>query len=256
MTGRASQVGTGPSGVGGGVFNESNAADLAASDTEHWWFRSKAEFVSSTIVDAPPGGSLVDVGAGSGGVTAMLRWPQALKVAVDGNEQLVQEARSRHAIEAIRADVADVPLPAGCASVVCLLDVIEHLTDPEPALREAHRLLRPDGRLVVTVPAHTSLWSVTDEALGHARRYSRAMLSSQLNATGFKVTSLSHVFSWLYLPVRVKRRRQTEPQFGLDVSSPAIERTAAMLTRLESALVKRVSLPLGTSLLCSAARRD
>ena len=237
------------------MFNDVNAADLAASDTKHWWFESKAEFVSSALEDMPTDGYLVDVGAGSGGVTAMLRWPEEHKVAVDGNEQLVHDARARHALETLNADVADVPLPDGSASVVCLLDVIEHLTDSAPALREAHRLLRPDGRLVVTVPAHASLWSATDEALGHARRYSRAMLRAELEATGFDPTSLTHVFSWLYLPVWVKRRRDPKPQFGLDVSSPAIARTAALLTRLEQAAVRRVSLPVGTSLLCTAQRR-
>jgi len=252
---RAARIRPGASATGGGVFDDRNAADLAASDTQHWWFRSKAEFVSSAFEGAPAGGYLVDIGAGSGGVTAMLRWPRELKVAVDGNEQLVRDARERHALEAVAADVADVPLPDGSASIVCLLDVIEHLTDPGPALREAGRLLRPGGSLVVTVPAHPSLWSVTDEALGHARRYSRATLLKELEATGFESTSLTHVFSWLFLPVWLKRRRDTQPQLGLDVSSPAIERIAVVLTRLERGLVRRVSLPVGTSLLCSAVSR-
>ena len=151
--------------------------------------------------------------------------------------------------------MTSVPLPDGSASVVCLLDVIEHLSDPQPALREAHRLLAPGGRLLVTVPAHPSLWSVTDEALGHARRYSRAMLRKELEGTGFRPILLSHVFSWLYLPVWAKRRGETEPELGLDVTSPVVDRTAAVLTRLENALVRHVSLPVGTSLLCSADRR-
>jgi len=84
-----------PAGTGGGVFDEGNAAALAGSDSDHWWFRSKAEFVSSFLEGAPPNGYLVDIGAASGGVTARLRWPRERKIAVDGNEKLVRDARRR-----------------------------------------------------------------------------------------------------------------------------------------------------------------
>ena len=36
---------------------------------------------------------------------------------------------------------------------MCLLDVIEHLSDPLPTIREATRILAVDGRLIVNVPA-------------------------------------------------------------------------------------------------------
>lgn len=45
-----------------------------------------------------------------------------------------------------------VPLPSGCADTVVLEHVVEHLDDPAAVLREAHRLLRPGGRVVFTTP--------------------------------------------------------------------------------------------------------
>jgi SAM-dependent methyltransferase len=241
-------------GSGGGVFADENADALAASDADHWWFRSKAEFVSAALPQRS--GLLVDVGAGSGGVTAKLHWPAPQKLAVDGSAQLVDVARAR-GLRGEVADVSSVPLADGCATAVCLLDVIEHLSDPGPALGEARRLLAPDGRLVVTVPAHGFLWSAADVALGHARRYNRRMLREQVEAAGFEVERLTHVFSWLVPPVLVKRRLggSERPQLGLDVSSPAVDRAAQVLTRAERALVSRVSLPAGTSLLCVARPR-
>jgi dolichyl-phosphate beta-glucosyltransferase len=237
----------------GGVFAGASAETLATSDSEHWWFRSKAEFVSEALPERS--GLLVDVGAGSGGVTAKLLWPGAHKLAIDGSPELVGVARER----GLRGDVADaaaVPLSDGAAKAVCLLDVIEHLDDPAPALAEARRLLAPNGRLVVTVPAHGFLWSSADVALGHARRYNRRMLREQVEAAGFEVERLTHVFSWLLAPVFLKRRlgRDKEPQLGLDVSSPLIDRVAGLLTRLERAAVRRISLPFGTSVMCVARR--
>ena len=92
--------------------------------------------------------------------------------------------------------------------------------------------------------------------LGHVRRDDRRLLRRQLAAAGLEPTVLTHVFSWLVLPVWVKRRVASSGQaeLGLDQTSVVIDRTAMVLTRLERALIGRVTSPLGTSLLCVAVR--
>jgi dolichyl-phosphate beta-glucosyltransferase len=244
----------GPAG-GDGVFDDANAARLAATDADHWWFRSKATFVSLLIRrHARRSGLLVDVGAGSGGVTAMLGWPPGRALAVEGNLDLVAAARSRHALATAVADGAAIPVRDGTAAVVCLLDVIEHVEDPGPMLREAARMVAADGCVIVNVPGHPRLWSEADEILGHARRYTRRGLARDLERGGLEVVWMSHVFSWLALPVWLRRRTaaSSEDSLGLEVSSPVIDRLAMLLTRVESGLTRVVSLPLGTSVLCLA----
>lgn len=239
-----------------GIFDDDNALTLADADVRHWWFRSKAALVSWAIQGAKGrSGWLVDIGAGSAGVTSMLDWRAEHKLAVDGNAFLVAAAARRHAVHTVQGDAGRVPVRDGAAAVVCLLDVIEHIPDPGPTLVDARRMLAPGGRLVVTVPGHPRLWSQADEALGHVRRYSRPALATELRRAGFQPTFLSHVFSWLVAPVWVKRRGGgggDDPGLGLDVASPAIDRMAAILTRVERAVIRRVGLPMGTSILCVA----
>lgn len=240
-----------------GVFDDHNAAALAGADAAHWWFRSKAALVAWTLSRwEPEPGRLVDLGAGAGGVTAMLGWPQDHTFLVEGNAELARQARHRHGLIVVRADLGGIPLASGSASVVCLLDVLEHLPHPGEALAEARRLLRARGQLIVNVPGHPRLWSAADEALGHVRRYSRAALCAELDREGFDVVFVSHVFSWLVLPVWARRRLSGgETPLGLDIASPAIDAAALLLTRLERAVVSHASLPLGTSVLCVATPR-
>jgi SAM-dependent methyltransferase len=176
---------------------------------------------------------------------------------VEGNGALVGQARRAHGLAGVQAEVGRLPVAGGSAEVVCLLDVIEHLVDPVPALREAARVLSPEGRLVVNVPAHRWLWSAADESLGHIRRYTRSSLRSELDAAGLEPVLVSHVFSWLVVPVWVTRRMAAGggAELGLDRTSFVVDRAAMVLTALERALLGRVSTPLGTSVLCVARRR-
>ena len=55
--------------------------------------------------------------------------------------------------------------------LITCLDVIEHTPDDRVTLRELHRVTRPGGYLLVTVPAYQALWSQHDVANHHFRRY-------------------------------------------------------------------------------------
>ena len=243
------------------VFDDANAATLAEADRTHWWFRSKAALVATVLHrtagprDEP--GWLVDIGGGAGGVTALLGWPPDRIAVLEGNHALALQAHRTHGLAAVRTVADRVPVAGAAAEVVCLLDVIEHLHDPIAALREAGRVLATDGRLVVTVPAHTWLWSAADEHLGHVRRYTMPALATELAASGFEPVLLTHVFSWLVPPVFLTRklRRRGSPELGLDKTSFGLATAAMALTGVERQLLGRARLPFGTSVVCVAIRR-
>lgn len=237
-----------------GAFEAANAESLLEADTTHWWFRGKAEAVNGLLRRwAPAGGWLVDVGAGSGGVTAMLAWPTERTLVVEGSAVLAGTAAAR-GLRAVRADALRLPVPDGAAAVVCFLDVIEHLADPVAALAEAARAVAPGGLVVVNVPAHAWLWSATDVALGHQRRYRRPLLRSQLAEAGLRPVWASHVFSWCVGPALVARRlvRSGEAALGTGPTGPLVHRLAGTLNGAERRLLGRATLPLGTSLLAAA----
>lgn len=115
----------------------------------------------AAAVAGPLDGHVVDLAAGTGALAAALvrRAPGLENLTlVDGSPAMLERARARlrpvaPAACLIVADVRAVPLPDGCADLVTM-GYLLHLIDPPSrtrALTEAHRLLRPGGRLVVVV---------------------------------------------------------------------------------------------------------
>jgi len=106
-----------------------------------------------------PCGHLVDVGCGNGAQTLVLADLAARVTGVDIDEGFVAEFRREAAArgyagraDALTASGAAVPLPDGCADAVTCFTVLEHVPDEAATLAEMRRLLRPGGRLVLTVP--------------------------------------------------------------------------------------------------------
>jgi len=97
----------------------------------------------------------------------------------------------------VRADIRKpLPLESGQFDNVVMLAVLEHLTDPEPVLREAYRILAPDGSLILTWPSAMidpilkvlhGLRLVSDEMESdeHQKRIPVATLQQMLHRIGF-----------------------------------------------------------------------
>jgi hypothetical protein len=66
-------------------------------------------------------------------------------------------------------------------------------------------MLRPGGKLFVTVPAYDFLWSKEDEIAGHYLRYTCKNLVSELRDAGFVPVFRTYFFSWLVMPILLLR---------------------------------------------------
>lgn len=108
------------------------------------------------VVDTLSGLRMVDVGCGEGTLLkkAAERWPTAELFGVDISppEPLLQRER----IRLITADLrGDLPFRSQCVDLVMCTETLEHLPEPNRYLHEMARILRPNGRLVVTIPNAT-----------------------------------------------------------------------------------------------------
>jgi glycosyltransferase involved in cell wall biosynthesis len=143
------------------------------------------------------GQRVLEVGAGSGAMTRFF-YGRELVVATDKETPYVDRLRNafrrRPGIVVERADLEsdDVLLlaPHRFDTITCI-NVLEHTRDDVGALRRAHQLLQPEGRVIVFVPAGRSLFGSMDRGIGHERRYEREELVEKLQQAGFEVEHVS-----------------------------------------------------------------
>jgi ubiquinone/menaquinone biosynthesis C-methylase UbiE len=92
---------------------------------------------------------VVDVGAGTGALTAPLRAaaPHALVVSADASAAMLRVARERADAIACLADAGALPLADASVDAVLLAYVLFHLLEPSAGVREAARVVRPGGHV-------------------------------------------------------------------------------------------------------------
>ena len=109
--------------------------------------------------------SLLDAGCGDGAYS-ILAWKRGAKVtALDASKSMIFAARERSLVEGARIDfveasVEKLPFAAESFDVVFMVTVLCLVNSPLIALREAERVLRPGGRLIVGELGSCSLWAL------------------------------------------------------------------------------------------------
>ena len=109
-------------------------------------------------------------------------------VGIDLSAQAVSLCRQR--VGPLGIEVHCLPieqLQAEPFDVVICGEVLEHIEQDGPFLREIRKRLRTGGALVLSVPLDMRLWNEADEAAGHYRRYSKVEILDKLQSAGFAI---------------------------------------------------------------------
>src|SRR5688572_27907365 len=167
----------------------------------HWWFRGR-RVVYLGLLRHHLGGErparILDLGCGVGGFLAGLAELGGTVVASDLDHASLAVCRTRGFRASLVADGYALPFAPGAFDLVCLFDALEHIRDEGRALREIARVLRPGGRVVVTVPAYPFLYANNDRVARHCRRYTRASLRRALADAGFTLERNTHANVFLF----------------------------------------------------------
>ena len=132
----------------------STTVDRLLADELDMAYRRRVGWAMERL-DLQPGDRLLDAGTGLGNVLYVAEQAQPGVVALGVDRSVERLGRAEAAgVESplAQADLLDLPLRTGALDAVLCSEVLEHIDDDRGALLELRRVLRPGGRLVVTVP--------------------------------------------------------------------------------------------------------
>lgn len=176
-------------------------------------------------------GRVLEVGCGGGAmVRAIKRHRPDLQVdGLDLSWSALSAARGRKGpVGYLQGDAHRLPILSDSYDAVVVLDVLEHLPDPQAALKEIHRVLKPGGLLHLFCPVEGDLrnlhgilhrlgWRAKEELIGHIQHFTEDELIDQLqradlHETGTKwsghlVNQLSDIFYFTLLSVAGREKQ-------------------------------------------------
>jgi SAM-dependent methyltransferase len=180
------------------------AAYSPAIDDERWpwmrWKRRRNLRPQVTAVNRYAAyGRLLDVGCATGNYLAEMRRHGWEVQGIELQAAAAAYARARFNLEVFTGDLLDSRLPGNHFDAVTMWNVLEHTHDPLTILREVHRLLKPGGLVVFSIPdpdskearAFGPAW-IGYDAPRHLYLFHDASLDRLLVETGFALLAKQH----------------------------------------------------------------
>jgi len=243
------------------TFSRSRLARLEQIEGWHFWFNGRRtlvrELMSRSAMDHP---LHLELGCGTGSMSRELKARGHRVVAVDLRYEGLERSRLMDpSAMLVRADATCLPFRPESFDVVTALDVLEHLDD-DAVLNELHAVLKPGGRIILSVPAMPWLWSARDVDAGHLRRYTPRRLEAALLRARLSVVVIRY-YLFILFPLIALSRLLGKGRGGLrardreEIRIPLINRLFGWINQVEGKVAARVPLPWGSSLVAVCTRR-
>jgi 2-polyprenyl-3-methyl-5-hydroxy-6-metoxy-1,4-benzoquinol methylase len=145
-----------------------------------------------------------EIGAGDGNIAVPLSMNGFEILCV---EPLVSGANnlSANGLIVFHSTLQNLNLPDNSVECIGMFDVLGHVYDVDKLLTECHRVLKPQGHLILSVPAHEWLYSNYDVSIKQLRRFSMTKFFNLMKKHKFQVIKSEHVFAAL-VPVAILTR--------------------------------------------------
>jgi SAM-dependent methyltransferase len=233
---------------------------MAKLDSQHWWFTARRRILDGVIeriVKPPKDARILELGAGTGHNLAMLsRFGQVEASELDPiARELASERLGGPVLEAALPDLS--MFPEGTYDLIALLDVLEHVVDDKGSLAAILTRLKPGAALLLTVPANPWMWSAHDAAHHHHRRYRKREIEALAREAGYEIELLSPFNSLLFPPIAAARfigRLRGDQSSDDAMPGALVNKTLETVFGLERALIGRVPMPFGVSLVAVLRR--
>jgi len=229
-------------------------------EESYWWFVGKQFLVRHSLKrlsvnDFNPE-KILDIGCGTGIILKILE-KSATAYGMELSPEAIGFLRKR-GLRLITCSDANqsIPFKNDTFSAVTCLDVLEHLENDLTLLKEMVRVCKPDGYILITVPAFDIFWSPHDVALHHRRRYTRKQMLDNVRELHCRVIKASYYNTVLSVPILAVRkfksfflhRRHAQSDFFITLPD-CLNRALSLLFAAEIYCLRFLDFPFGVSFL-------
>ncbi len=240
-------------------MERSEYATMFRVEETHWWYRALHGLIFQALEAELPDWrdkEILDVGCGTGAILKRLGNPEK-NVGIDLAPEAISFCRERGLNNVQQGDICALSFDDASFDAVICSSVIYHtwVADVSRALCEMRRVLRPDGVLILNVPAFRFLHSAHDDAVMTARRFRKSEIRNLLLEQGFEIRRLTY-WTTLLFPLAVMARTFGGSKMGRDFESTGSwsQRFLAQIMAFELGVLRKVSLPFGVALLVVARK--
>jgi 2-polyprenyl-3-methyl-5-hydroxy-6-metoxy-1,4-benzoquinol methylase len=221
----------------------------------HWWWRARSEFICGALerlrLDVNRT-TILDVGCGDGLFFERLsRFGEVEGIEIQ--DALQPGSKWENQIHSCAFD--ETFQPSKKYSLILMLDVLEHLSEPVAALRNVRRLLAADGFFLATVPAFNAAWTNHDDLNEHITRYTKHSIRDELESAGLHIVEQHYFCHWVFLAKLLERGyealRPRQPKVP-DIPPRWINESLYRLSLIEQKTLGKIAMPFGSSLLVLA----
>jgi SAM-dependent methyltransferase len=234
---------------------------MAAAADRHWWYRATrtllAELFGSQLAASSASTLYLDAAGGTG---ATGRWlaDRATTVLADREPLALAAAPSASAgYRPVRADLNALAHPDGSFDAVLCVTALYHQLNPDPQLtvRELARVCRPGGMVCLMEPGIRRLRRPHDVVTHAARRFSRSDLVGLVQGAGLELVRATGAYMFLVPPATALAVvHRGEATSDIDQHEGGLGGVLATLARAERAVLRRVDLPFGLSVIAVARK--
>ncbi len=220
---------------------------------DSWWYKGRAWVIQNVLrkfVSKSDKNEVLDLGSGFGGMFQYLKDYgniSSMEVDVEARDSCKKRGYTN------TFSTSEDAFSSKIFSLVGMFDVLEHIEDDKKILREIYNNLKPEGAVIITVPAYMFLWGYHDIHHHHYRRYTRGNLKRLLEESGFRVLYSSYWNFTLFIPIAVLRLVGIGG--GESLGKPSFfDKIFKVIVYVESLFIPRFSFWFGTGVVIIAKK--
>jgi len=221
----------------------------------HWWFESRRDVIFNLIRLENKKSKILEIGCSGGPLLNFLKGKGFENVyGVDISKEAIGICKQKGLKNIFVMDGSNTKFKDQEFDIIIASDVLEHILDDQKAVKEWHRILKVDGKVIVFVPAFNFLQSSHDLINHHHRRYTKDQLIRIIKKSNFEITKSSYWNFVLFFPALFFRlfqnffkRDDSVNKDHLFILNPLLNYILILLLKFENIILNFLKYPFGVS---------